>query len=78
MRAIYFRAKQRILKGRAADFGAFELGSLTMRLARLRVAPAADACKSSLVPNFLNFFDFSHGYGKADSWFESHSLRQSS
>jgi hypothetical protein len=31
--------------------------------------------RTSLVPNFLNFFDFSNGYGEADSWFESRSLR---
>jgi hypothetical protein len=31
--------------------------------------------RKSLVPNLLNYFEFSHGYGEADSWFESYSLR---
>jgi hypothetical protein len=36
---------------------------------------AADAIRrESLVPNLLNYFEFSNGYGEADSWFESCSL----
>jgi hypothetical protein len=31
--------------------------------------------RESLVPNLLNYFEFSNGYGEADSWFESFSLR---
>jgi hypothetical protein len=30
----------------------------------------------SLVPRARNFDDFSNGYGRPDSWFESHFLRQ--
>jgi hypothetical protein len=31
--------------------------------------------RTSLVPNLLNFFEISNGYGEAYSWFESRSLR---
>jgi hypothetical protein len=35
----------------------------------------ADDLRGPLVPNLLNYFEFSNGYGEADSWFESRSLR---